>query len=113
VLLGASRPAGDSRWHPFRDVHGVSGHTFVGAVPFLTAAAMVDEPLYKVPLVLGSFLTGWARIHNDNHYFSQAALGWWIAYLSVRSVNQTQRERAVSFSPFTPDGPGVAVEVRY
>ena len=115
VLLGASRPGynDDSRWHPFQDIHGVSGHTFVGAIPFLTAATMVDEPLYKVPLFLGSFLTGWSRIHDDRHYFSQVALGWWIAYLSVHSVDQTQEERAVTFTPFTADGPGFGVQVRY
>src|SRR5947209_11486972 len=45
-LLGASRPsAKDSRWHPFQDIHGVSGHTFLGAVPFLTAAQMMDEQI--------------------------------------------------------------------
>ncbi|MBI1913575.1 MAG: phosphatase PAP2 family protein [Planctomycetes bacterium] len=113
-LLGASRPsANDSRWHPFQDFHGVSGHTFLGAVPFLTAAQMIEEPMYKVPLVLGSFLTGWSRIHDDRHYFSQVALGWWIAYLSVSSVDRTQEERAVTLTPFTADGPGLGVEVRY
>src|SRR5438067_2108758 len=82
-LLGASRPsANDSRWHPFQDIHGVSGHTFLGAIPFLTAAQTVEEPIYKIPFVLGSFLTGWSRIHDDRHYFPQVALGWSTAYLS-------------------------------
>jgi hypothetical protein len=113
-LLGAARPsANDSRWHPFENFHGVSGHTFIGAVPFLTAAEMIEEPLYKVPFVLGSFLTGWSRLHDDRHYFSQVMLGWWIAYLSVSSVDQTQEERAVTLTPFTADGPGLGVEVRY
>ena len=74
---------------------------------------MIDEPLYKVPLFLGSFLTGWSRIHDDRHYFSQVALGWWIAYLSVHSVDRTQEERAVTLTPFTADGPGLGVQVRY
>jgi hypothetical protein len=114
-LLGSGRPdRNDSRWHPFRYFHGVSGHTFVGAVPFLTAASMTDEPLLKAPLVLGSFLTGWARLHDDRHYFSQIALGWWIALLSVHSVSQTQQERSsLSVAPCTPDGPGVSIQVRY
>jgi hypothetical protein len=116
VILGSSRPdRNDSRWHPFNDVHGVSGHTFVGAIPFLTAAAMTDNPWYQAPLVAGSFLTGWARLHEDRHYFSQMALGWWLAYLSVRSVSETQAEqRSYSILPtVTPDGVGVALEVRY
>jgi hypothetical protein len=116
VLLGSSRPdRNDSRWHPFQDTHGASGHTFIGAVPFLTAAAMTDEPLLKAPLVLGSFLTGWARLHDDRHYFSQIVLGWWMAVLSVHTVGQTQAERAAwTVAPtVTPDGAGLAVHVRY
>lgn len=114
-LLGSERPAeGDSRWRPFHDWHGVSGHTFIGAIPFLTAAAMTDDPCLKVPLFLGSFLTGWSRIHDDEHYFSQVALGWWLAYLAVRSVDQTQDSRALTITPtLTPDGPGVSVLYQY
>ena len=116
VLLGAHRPdRGDSSWHPFQDVHGVSGHTFAGAIPFLTAAAMTDSPYWKAPLVLGSFLTGWARLHDDRHYFSQVALGWWLAYLSVRSVGQTQAgRRSFTLTPILgPDGPGMALSWQY
>jgi hypothetical protein len=115
-VLGASRPdRDDSRWRPFNDIHGVSGHTFIGAVPFLTAASMTDNPWVKYPLVMGSFLTGWARFHEDRHYFSQVALGWWMAYLAVRTVNQTERERrGWSLAPLvSPDCTGVGVEVRY
>jgi hypothetical protein len=108
-LLGPERPNGDSRWQPFNDWHGVSGHTFIGAIPFLTAAAMTDDPLVKAPLVLGSFLTGWSRIHKDEHYFSQVALGWWMAYLAVLAVDQTQDGRnALTVTPtVTPEGRGV------
>jgi hypothetical protein len=115
-LLGASRPdRNDSRWHPFNDIHGVSGHTFIGAVPFLTAASMTDNPWLKYPLFLGSFLTGWARFHEDRHYFSQVALGWWSAVLAVRSVNQTEDQRRnLSVGPMAmPSGVGMGVEVRY
>jgi membrane-associated phospholipid phosphatase len=116
VALGAKRPEEDSSWHPFRDVHGVSGHTFIGAVPFLTAAAMTDDPYLKAPLLLGSMATGWSRIYLDRHYFSQVALGWWLAYLSVRAVDTTQAGRKSSFT-FTPtvgpDGAGVLFQVRF
>jgi membrane-associated phospholipid phosphatase len=115
-ILGSTRPAkNDSRWHPFQNFHGVSGHTFIGAIPFLTAASMTDDPLLQAPLVAGSFLTGWSRVHLDRHYFSQVALGWWLAFLSVRSVNATQEGPL----PWTlvplpmPDATGVGVYVEY
>jgi hypothetical protein len=116
AILGSSRPdRNNSHWHPFQDIHGVSGHTFVGAVPFLTAAAMTDDPLYKVPLLLGSVLTGWARLDLDRHYFSQILLGWWLAYAAVHSVNETQEGRhGFAIGPtWLGDGPGVAVSVQY
>jgi hypothetical protein len=114
-ILGASRPdRHDSSWHPFEDFHGVSGHTFIGAVPWLTAAEMTDSIWLKAPLVAGSFLTGWSRLHDDKHYFSQIALGWWIAVLSTWSVDQTQQERAWTVTPFVgSEGTGVALQVRY
>jgi hypothetical protein len=116
VVLGSSRPdRNNSHWHPFQDIHGVSGHTFVGAVPFLTAAAMTDNPFYKYPLLFGSLLTGWARLDLDRHYFSQIVLGWWMAYAAVHSVNQTQAEkRSFTIGPtWLGDGPGVAACVQY
>jgi hypothetical protein len=114
-LLGASRPdRNDSAWHPFEDFHGVSGHTFIGAIPWLTAAAMTDNWLLKAPLAAGSFLTGWSRLHDDRHYFSQIALGWWIAALSVYSVGETQGESNWTIVPtMGPDGAGVALGLRY
>ena len=115
ALLGSGRPdSHDSNWQPFEHFHGVSGHTFIGAIPFLTAASMTDNWLYKVPLVAGSFLTGWSRLHDDKHYLSQIALGWWIAALSVHSVNETQKESNWGIVPTAgPDGAGVAIGLRY
>jgi hypothetical protein len=115
ALLGAGRPDGhDSHWHSFDDLHGVSGHTFIGAVPFLTAAAMTDDWLLKAPLVVGSFLTGWSRIHQDRHYASQVVVGWWMACLSVLSVNHTQAAAPWSVTPTAgPEGFGVGLQVRY
>ena len=114
-LLGSGRPdRGDSRWHPFRDIRGVSGHTFTGAVPFLTAAAMTDNLCLKAACFAGSFATGWSRLHMDRHYMSQIALGWWLAYAAVRSVDRTQESwRNISFLPAVEDGPGLGVLLRY
>jgi len=89
ILLGASRPeeGKGSRWRPFKDNNGVSGHSFVGAVPFLVAAKMTNKLLLKYPLYFASTFTGISRINDNKHYFSQAILGWWIAFLSVNSLD--------------------------
>jgi hypothetical protein len=115
VILGSSRPdRNDSHWHPFQDSHGVSGHTFMGAVPFLTAAEMTDNRWLQATLVAGSFLTGWSRIDLDRHYFSQVALGWWMAYLAVRRVDDTQSaHRSLLVTPAVTEGPGIGFELRY
>jgi hypothetical protein len=115
IGLGSTRPGlGSSYWNPLNASHGASGHAYVGSIPFLTAAAMTDSPFLKVPLFLGSFLTGWSRIHTDDHYFSQVALGWWMGYLAVRSVNETQEEeRTIEFLPGSSEGPGVSMLLRY
>jgi len=114
-LLGGDRPSdGPSHWEPLHGFHGVSGHTFVGAVPFLTAAAMTDNVFLKAPLIVGSFATGWSRIHDDKHYLSQVLLGWWIAALATWSVDQTQQSAPWSITPTAdPDGAGVALQWRF
>lgn len=114
-LLGSGRPdREDSRWRPFNDIRGVSGHTFTGAIPFLTAAAMTDNPLLKSALFAGSFATGWSRLHKDRHYLSQIALGWWLAFFAVRSVDTTQDVwKSLSLVPLTSEGPGLGVLIQY
>lgn len=98
VVLGSSRPEEEkgSHWHPFKDDNGVSGHSFMGAVPFLTGAKMTDNRFLKCSFYLGSTLTGLSRINDNKHYFSQAFLGWWIAYLAVNSINKEQAKVAVN-----------------
>jgi hypothetical protein len=115
-VLGPSRPLmGDhaSYWKPFQDSHGASGHAFMGAMPFLTAADMVDNPFIKGIFFSGSFLTGWSRIQTDDHYLSQVILGWWIAYRATRCVSKTQEEnRCWEIFPSTSsDGGGVQANV--
>lgn len=117
-LLGGGRadgPPGNSKWRPFQDIRGISGHTFMGAIPFLTAAAMTDDPFWKTSMVLGSFLTGWSRIHKDRHYYSQVALGWWMALLAVKTVGRTQEQhRGWAVAPTLVGGaPGMALHIEY
>jgi membrane-associated phospholipid phosphatase len=93
--LGSSRPIkNNSTWHPFRDNHGVSGHCFMGAVPFLTAAFLTANPYLKAALYLASMLTGISRINNDAHYFSQVLMGWWLAWLAVSSLRMIREKRS-------------------
>ena len=115
--LGGSRPdeaRHGSQWRPFDDTNAVSGHAFMGAVPFITAAQMCDNRWAKGALYFCSTLTGWSRVNDHDHYPTQAVLGWWMAYLACRAVNQTELEdRCVSFTPLiTPEMTGVGMVVR-
>ena len=95
ACLGGSRPGEtrfESRWRPFEDTNSVSGHAFVGAVPFITAAKMTDNRLLKAGLYLCSTFTAWSRVDHDRHYLSQACLGWWMAYLACGAVDNTERQ---------------------
>ncbi len=102
-LLGSSRPGETrhaSRWSPFGDTNAVSGHAFVGAVPFITAAQMTDSRPLKTALYLCSTLPAWSRMNDNRHYLSQVFLGWWLAYLACGSVERT--ELAYSRLTFSP-----------
>jgi len=90
VALGADRPAdgGESHWKPFQGWHGVSGHAFIGGVPFITGAMMTENMYVKAALYAASTLTGLSRINDDMHFLSQAALGWYIAFLSSNVVDK-------------------------
>jgi len=110
--LGASRPKeDDSHWRPFNDSNGVSGHSFMGAVPFITAAKITENPYLKCFFYLGSTLTGWSRINDNSHYFSQAALGWWMAYLAADcgAKGETEKKKVVIAPVPVADGARVTV----
>jgi len=117
-FLGGSRPGedpGESRWKAFDDNNAVGGHAFMGAVPFITAAQMSDRPLVKTALYACSTLTAWSRINDDAHYLSQVCLGWWMAYMACRAVDETQaarHARGYEIAPLaTPEMAGVGVTV--
>jgi len=98
-VTGASRPSeGDSKWRPFHDANGLSGHAFIGAVPFITAAKMNENPYMKGLLYGLSFLPGLSRINDNEHYFSQAALGWYLALLSCNAVEKTNMRNNTKFA---------------
>ena len=93
LAVGASRPGENpwgSQWRPFNDDNGISGHTFLGAIPFITAAQMTDRFWLKSLFYFGSTLPAWSRVNDNSHYLSQVILGWYLAYLSCRAVTRTE-----------------------
>lgn len=119
-VTGASRPDEDidklSHWKFWSDENGVSGHAFVGAVPFLTMAKMADNNAAKSVFYLASTAVAWSRINDNAHYFSQTMLGWYMAYESVDAVFQTddEREGKISFFPIVGDETyGLACSFRF
>ncbi|MFM9068661.1 MAG: phosphatase PAP2 family protein [Planctomycetota bacterium] len=113
-VTGGSRPGETdhgSKWHPFADSNGVSGHAFTGAVPFMAAAQMTDDWRWKALLYAGSTLPGLSRLNDDKHYSSQVFLGLWIAYVSTQSVHETQvgQYRLLWAPSIVGDGIGLSV----
>jgi membrane-associated phospholipid phosphatase len=117
AATGGDRPnEGDSHWQPLHNFHGVSGHAYIGGIPFITAAKMSENPYLKAIFYGFSTFTGLSRINDDKHYFSQAALGWYLAYLSCAVVakgNDREEGRVhVQLAP-VPKGIAVTVQKRY
>src|SRR5512141_1704722 len=89
AATGGDRPGeGDSKWGAFNNFHGVSGHTYFSAIPFITAAKMSENPYQKAIFYGISTFPGLGRINDDKHYFSHVALGWYLAYLSCAVVEK-------------------------
>ncbi|MBL8829723.1 MAG: phosphatase PAP2 family protein [Planctomycetaceae bacterium] len=106
-ITGGSRPGErdyNSAWHPFQDVNSVSGHSFMGAIPFLTAAQMVDRPVPKFALYGLSTMTGWSRVNDNAHYLSQIMLGWTMAVAATFAVDDTQRTLGFDVIPMVGNG---------
>jgi len=90
-VLGSSRPYRfGSYWHLYNDDNAVSGHCFIGAVPFLSAARMTENIYLKSCFYFTSTLTGLTRINDNKHFISQVVLGWWIAYISSDAIDKTE-----------------------
>lgn len=117
-ITGADRPdmsEHGSRWIPWTENHGVSGHSFMGAIPFLTAAKLTENRGAKIALVAASFLPAWSRVNDNDHFFSQSALGWFMGYLAVEAVSDTEIEAGDwRLVPIPPDhGEGIGIEKRW
>ncbi|MCH9621855.1 MAG: hypothetical protein S4CHLAM20_12830 [Chlamydiia bacterium] len=91
VVLGADRPNQNttSAWQPFHNDHGISGHAYMGAIPFITLANMSSVLPLKVIFYIMSTFTGISRINDNSHYPSQVLLGWLLAYTACNAITKT------------------------
>lgn len=117
-VTGASRPDetdDGSRWCPFHDENGVSGHAFIGAVPFLVMARMRGRGFLKYVSYILSCSTALSRINDNAHFFSQAALGWYLAWEATDAVCVGDREKGkLTIMPCVrSDGYGVRVWIEW
>jgi membrane-associated phospholipid phosphatase len=115
-ILGSSRPdqsGHNSRWVPWKDKHGVSGHAFMSAVPFITAAQMTDNPWLKAAFYAGSTVTGWSRWNDHDHYLSQVVMGWGLAYLAASAVRETEEAGHIYSIVPIPAGHGYGFGIEF
>jgi hypothetical protein len=118
TATGASRPeeGKGSGWHPFEDANGVSGHGFMGALPWINAAKMCEGWPMKAGFYACSFVPAWSRLNSDSHYTSQVLLGWWMAYWAATAVDLTNSGEESNWSVTTTamgDGTGVGLVYKY
>ena len=89
----------------------------MGAVPFLAAAEMVENPLAKGTLYVCSTFVGFSRMTDNAHYPSQIFLGWYLAWASSMAVNRTETHFAGMEVRVVPlpmaDLGGLAVETKW
>ena len=92
-------------------------NAFIGAIPFLAAADMVESPLLKGTLYVCSTFVGFSRMTDNAHYPSQIFLGWYLAWASSRAVSMTETHFAGMEVRVVPlpmaDLGGIAVEGRW
>lgn len=116
-ITGASRPyepGGDqSHWHFLADNNGVSGHAFVGAMPFLVAAHMSENWFWKSTFYAASGMTAWSRVNDGAHFSSQIFLGWSLACaVSLTVAEQPIYNDHVAVMPVvSPDMTGIAIMI--
>lgn len=107
--IGSHRPdVGTSGWHPWNDNDGVSGHSIYGSIPFLTAARMAESPVARYSLYAASVLPPLARINFNDHYTSQAWLGWALAFHATAIIADESGDERVGWMLLPLPGGGIA-----
>lgn len=112
LILGSSRPVegeSASHWKFGQDNNSVSGHAFMGAMPFLTAAQLCESPWAKALCFAGSAMVPLSRVEHDAHFASQIILGWWLAYMASSAVDETMRSYGAWQIDPMPVGDGVGM----
>jgi hypothetical protein len=110
VITGGSRPSDNrdygSEWRTFKDNNGVSGHAFVGSIPFLTLADMnKDDPWIYYPAMAASLATPLSRLNDNQHYLSHIVLGWYFAKQATSATfNSSNRQDQSHFVPYLDRG---------
>ena len=117
-LTGGSRPKDqyqNAHWRPLNDDNGVSGHSFVGAIPFLALTKMDTlTEVQKNIAYVASGLAAWSRINDDAHYLSQAMLGWYVAWESLNAISETELATWYQITPYAfGDGAGISIRVNW
>lgn len=116
-LLGGDRPIeGSTNWTPFEHCHGVSGHAYIGATPFIMAAKMSNNVWVKIIFYTFSTFPAWSRINDGSHSLSQVGLGWFMAYMACEAVAETNHTRVANYmiTPiFSGDTIGVNFTIRF
>ncbi|MCA9174108.1 MAG: hypothetical protein KDB14_06430 [Planctomycetales bacterium] len=114
-LTGAGRPGESnygSHWRPFSDANGVSGHSFMSALPFINAAKMTENRWAKSAFYVGSLIGPMSRINDEAHYPSQAALGWWFAYVAATAIDRSDRAHGRwHCAPYLAQGGGGGLQI--
>jgi hypothetical protein len=96
-VTGGSRPDDplnkhDSKWVFLDASYGVSGHATIGSITFLSMAKQTDSPVLDALFYAASVVPALARVQDDRHYFSQAAMGWLLGYLATEAVDDNEQQ---------------------
>jgi membrane-associated phospholipid phosphatase len=100
--LGGARPKDHThgpRFLPFADDNTASGHTFIGAIPWLVLARRAGAPAPRTLAYALSPWVGWSRINDHKHYLSQVLLGYGIAWEAVATVEAVGLDETRSLPP--------------
>lgn len=112
-IIGSGRPRdGEATgFRPFMHDNGASGHAFISAVPFITAAKMTQNKAAKSAWYAASAIGGLSRINDDAHYASQVFLGYSWAVISAKTAagenpdeTMLPRFRGFDIMPIIGDG---------
>lgn len=115
-VVGGSRPEeGTSHWRFWDDSNGVSGHSFMGALPFLTAARLSENRLARYGWYAASTIVPLSRVSDGDHYASQAFLGWSMALAATIAIDQTDSgvDNWHVLPLFSPGQVGLGIEHRW